>query len=89
MALGAQRADIRGMILRSGLGLILAGILTGLLASFALTRFLASQISIISPTDPGTFVVVVVVVLGAGLAACLLPAQRATRVDPLVALRSE
>jgi putative ABC transport system permease protein len=89
MALGAQQREILRMVLRKGFVLIAAGIGIGLLASYGLTRFLASQIWGISATDPWTFGAVVALVVGAGLAACYLPAQRATRVDPLVALRYE
>ena len=77
------------MVLRHGLALIAAGLAIGLLASFRLTRFLASQIWGVSPTDPWTFVAVVALIVGAGLAAYYLPARRATQVDPLVALRYE
>jgi putative ABC transport system permease protein len=89
MALGAQRGNILGMVLKSGFALIAAGALIGLLGSFALTRFIASQIWGVSVTDPWTFGAVVAVILIAGLVACMLPARRATRVDPLVALRYE
>jgi predicted permease len=89
MALGAQRAEILGMVLRKGFSLLVAGIFVGVIGSFALTRFLASQIWGVSPTDPWTFMAVVALLLGVGLAACYLPSQRATRVDPLVALRYE
>ncbi len=89
MALGAQRGDILGMVLKSGLALIIVGVLIGLAGSFALTRFLTSQLQGVSPTDPLTFGAVVAVILATGLAACLLPARRAARVDPLVALRYE
>jgi ABC-type antimicrobial peptide transport system permease subunit len=65
------------------------GIGIGLFASFGLTRFLTSQIWGVSPTDPLTFGAVVALVVGVGLAACFLPARRATQVDPLVALRYE
>jgi putative ABC transport system permease protein len=89
MALGAQQRDILRMVVTSGFLLIGAGILLGLLASYGLTRFLASQIWGISAADPWTFAGVGVIVASAGLAACFLPAQRATRVDPMVALRHE
>lgn len=89
MALGAQRGDILGIVLKSGVALIIVGVLIGLAGSFALTRFLTSQLQGVSPTDPLTFGAVVAVILATGLAACLLPARRAARVDPLVALRYE
>lgn len=89
MALGAQQNNVLGMMLRKGMRLIAAGILIGLLASFGLTRLVASQIWGVSATDPLTFSAVVVIVVAVGLIACLLPARRATRVDPLVALRYE
>jgi putative ABC transport system permease protein len=89
MALGAQQGEILRMVLRRGAGLIAAGIGIGLLASYGLTRFLASQIWGVSATDPWTFGAVVGLVVITGLAACLLPARRAAGVDPLVALRYE
>lgn len=89
MALGADRADVFGMVLRMGLRLIAIGIAAGLLASFAATRLITSEIWGVSPHDPITLAGVVAVVTVAGLAACYFPARRATRVDPMVALRYE
>ncbi len=89
MAVGAQQANILRLVLLNGFRLVAGGILVGLAFSYALTRFVASQISGVSATDPWTFAVVVALVVVAGLAACLLPACRATRVDPLIALRYE
>jgi len=89
MALGAAQAGILKMVLKKGFRLIAAGIVIGLLASFGLTRFIASQIWGISVTDPITFVSVVLVVGLVGFTACLLPARRAAGVDPMVALRYE
>jgi putative ABC transport system permease protein len=89
MALGAQQRNILQLVLLNGLRLVAAGILIGLLASYALTRFLASQISGVSTTDPSTFAAVIALILLVGLAACLLPASRAAQTDPLVALRYE
>jgi putative ABC transport system permease protein len=89
MALGAQREEILRMVLRTGFGLLAAGICVGLVASYGLTRFLASQIWGVSATDPWTFGAVVGLVVTSGLVACVLPARRAARVDPLVALRYE
>jgi putative ABC transport system permease protein len=89
LAMGATPAGILGMILKRGLLLILPGIAMGLLASFAVTRFLSSLVHGISTTDPITLMLVVVCVAIPGLAACLVPARRATKVDPMVALRYE
>ena len=89
MALGAQQGDILKMVLLEGLALIGGGVVAGVLASFGLTRLIASQIWGVSATDPLTFAAVVAAIIAVGLAACLLPARRATRVDPLVALRYE
>jgi len=89
MALGAQQADILRMVLLKGLRLIAAGTVVGLLASYGATRLIASQIWGVSPTDPLTFAGVVLAIVVVGLAACVLPARRATQVDPLIALRYE
>jgi putative ABC transport system permease protein len=89
MALGARQASILRMILAKGAGLIAAGMVIGLFASYGLTRFLASQIWGVSATDPWTFAAVAALVVAVGLGACFLPARRATCVDPLVALRYE
>jgi ABC-type antimicrobial peptide transport system permease subunit len=89
MALGAQQRNILRLLLLNGLRMVAAGICAGLLASYALTRFLLSQIPGVSATDPVTFALAVVVVVSAGLTACLLPARRASQTDPLVALRYE
>jgi putative ABC transport system permease protein len=89
MALGAQPRGVLNMILLKGMRPILAGVVVGLAASFALTRLMASQIYGISATDPWTFAAVIFVLAVVGVAACLLPARRATQVDPLIALRYE
>ena len=89
MALGARQANILKMILAKGVGLIALGLVTGVAASYALTRLLASQIWGVSVTDPWTFASVLTIVVLTGLAACLLPARRATQIDPLIALRYE
>jgi predicted permease len=89
MALGAQQFQISRMILNKGLRLIISGIIIGIGASFALTRLLASQIWGVSPADPVTFASALLLIVAVGLAACLLPARRASQVDPLVALRYE
>jgi putative ABC transport system permease protein len=89
MALGAGHTDVMRMVLRRGLQLVGLGVCVGLLASFAVTRVIANQLWEVSPRDPLTLGAVVAVVALAGLAACYFPARRATRVDPLVALRCE
>jgi len=89
VALSSQQTGILRLVLLNGFRLLLAGVLLGLFASYAVTRFLASQLSGVSPTDPWTFATVVVLVVLVGLAACLFPARRAAAVDPLVALRYE
>ena len=89
MAIGAQQENILRLVLLNGFRLVAGGILVGLLFSCGLTRLLASQISGVSATDPWTFAAVVTLMVIVGLAACLLPARRAARVDPLVALRYE
>jgi putative ABC transport system permease protein len=89
MALGAQRANVLGGVLARGLRLIFNGTLLGVLLSYATSRLLASQISGVSVRDPLTLAVVAATIAIAGLWACYLPARRATRVDPLVALRYE
>jgi len=89
MALGAQKGNILTMVLRNGLTLIMTGIILGVLASLALTRFIASQLSGVKATDPWTFGIVAVIILVVGLAACFFPARRATQVDSLVALHYE
>ena len=89
MALGARQSDIVRAVVKNGLWLIAAGVTMGMFTSFALTRFIASQIWGVSASDPWTFGAVAGVILAAGLVACLFPARRAARVDPLVALRYE
>jgi putative ABC transport system permease protein len=89
MALGAVRADVLRMVLRMGLGLVGLGVLVGTAASLAANRLLSSQLFGIAPHDPPTLLAAVGVVVGAGLLACYFPARRATRVDPMVALRYE
>jgi putative ABC transport system permease protein len=89
MALGAQRRDVLGMVLRQGLALIGVGLLAGFAASLALTQFLSSLLYEVRPTDLATSVVVAVALAGVAMAASYVPARRATRVDPMVALRYE
>jgi putative ABC transport system permease protein len=89
MALGARRGDVFGMVLRMGLQLIGIGVAIGLLASVGVTRLIASQLWGVSPTDPLVMGIVIVIIAIVGVAACYFPARRATRVDPMVALRYE
>jgi macrolide transport system ATP-binding/permease protein len=89
MALGAERTDILKLIVGQGLTLVIVGAGVGLLLSFALTRVLKNLLFGISATDPLTFGVIVALMMVVGLLACYLPARRATKVDPLVALRYE
>jgi putative ABC transport system permease protein len=89
MALGAARGDVLRMTLRAGLHLVALGVIIGVSVSLAATRVLASQLWNVSPNDPLTLAFVVAIVAVAGLAASYFPALRATRVDPMVVLRSE
>jgi len=76
------------ILLQSG-RLIALGLVLGTAGAWGLTRYLAAQLYDVSPTDPSTFVGVVAVLVAAGLAACYQPARRATRVDPMLALRAD
>jgi putative ABC transport system permease protein len=89
MALGATRGRVMGMVLGQGLRLALAGVVVGLGASYWLTQLLKELLYGVKPNDPLTFIGVSVVILCVALAACWIPARRATRVDPIVALRYE
>ncbi len=89
MALGANGLGILIMVLRQGILLTAIGAAIGLIGALALTRWMSSLLFGVSATDPATYVIVLLVALGAALLACSIPARRATRVDPLVALRYE
>jgi putative ABC transport system permease protein len=89
MALGAQRGDVLALVLRETTPLVLAGIGIGLAIGFGVTRLMRSILFEVGPTDPATFVGVPIVLALVGLIAALLPARRAAKVDPLIALRSE
>ncbi|HSE22488.1 MAG TPA: ABC transporter permease [Pyrinomonadaceae bacterium] len=89
MALGARPALILKLILGRGLFLIVIGVVIGLIASFGLTRFMSTMLFGVTATDPLTFVVIVLVLALVALLACLVPAQRAMRVNPIVVLRYE
>jgi putative ABC transport system permease protein len=89
MALGAGSNRILRMIIGQGLLLVLTGAALGMVAAFSLTRVMTSLLFNVSPTDPLTFTVILLVLIVVGLAACYLPARKATRIDPLAALRRE
>ena len=89
MALGARRTDVLKMVVVNGMKLALIGLVIGLIASWALTRFISTLLYGVEPTDPLTFSAVSAGLLAAALLACYLPARRATKVDPLEALRYE
>jgi putative ABC transport system permease protein len=89
LSLGAQKRQVIGLVMRQGLGLLSLGIVLGLGGAFALTRLLRSLLYEVSATDSMSFTLVPIVLAAVGLLACWLPARRATRVDPMVALRYE
>jgi predicted permease len=89
IAIGAQRRSVMALILKRGVLVALAGVAGGLAVAFALTRYIASFLFQVKPTDPVTFAVIAVLLTAVALLACFLPARRATQVSPLVALRSE
>jgi len=89
LAIGADRMQVMAMILKQGMTLAGAGITVGVAAAFLLSRLMQSLLYQVRPGDPGTFVIVPVVLIAVALLASLLPAFRATRVSPLIALRSE
>jgi putative ABC transport system permease protein len=89
IALGASRLNILGLVLKKGMGLTLLGIAVGIAASFALTRLMSSLLFGVKAFDPLTFVAVPVLLAAVALLACWIPARRATKVDPMIALRYE
>ena len=89
MALGADADDARRLVIFNSMGLVGIGVGIGLVASMVMTRSLTTLLYNVSPLDPAVFVGVSLLLAGAALAACVVPARRATEVDPIVALREE
>jgi len=89
LALGVQTGDVFKLVVRQGLDLVLVGIAIGLAGAFALTRLIASLLFMVSVTDPVTFISLPLLLAAVALLACWLPARRATKVDPLAAIRRE
>ena len=89
MALGARRSHVLQLMLGQGARMALAGLVIGMIAAFALTRLMASMLYGVKPTDAVTFVLAAGLLCAIALAACWIPARRATRVDPMLALRCE
>jgi ABC-type antimicrobial peptide transport system permease subunit len=89
MALGAQVRDVLWLVVSHGMRLVILGLALGLLGAFALTRLLASLLLGVGATDPLTFLSIATMLMGVAALACWIPARRATKVDPLIALRTE
>jgi ABC-type antimicrobial peptide transport system permease subunit len=89
MALGAQRKDVLSLVLGHGMKMTFAGIGVGLVAALGLTRLLTQMVFGVSTTDPITFIGITALLAIVALVACIVPAWRATKVDPLVALRND
>ena len=89
LAIGAQRGDIVGMVMRQGMTFVAVGVVVGGLAAFALTRLLRSLLADVSPTDPAAIAVAFALLALTALVACWIPARRAAKIDPMIALRAE
>jgi putative ABC transport system permease protein len=88
MALGAERSEVLSMVLGEGMRLVLAGLVLGVAGALAATRLMSGLLYGVEATDPVTFLAVSAVLVTVAVAACLVPARRATTVDPMVALRT-
>ncbi len=89
LALGAERRTVLRMVLRQGMGLTVAGAAVGLVCALVVSRVMAGVLYGVEPTDPVTFAAVAAVLIAVALFACYVPAQRAIRIDPMIALRQE
>ena len=89
MALGAQTQDVFVIVIKQGLRLVSLGVIIGLIGAFAVTRLLSQMLYGVTASDPITYATVACLLLATAFVACIVPARRATRVDPLVALRHE
>jgi putative ABC transport system permease protein len=89
MALGAKPVDVLGMVIRQGITLALIGVAIGVVAALGVTRLVTSMIYGVTPYDPVTFVTVAILLVLVAAIACYIPARRAMRVDPMIALRYE
>jgi putative ABC transport system permease protein len=89
IALGAAPSQVRRLVVTRGVALVLVGVVTGIIGAIALTRFMGALLYGVTPTDPVTYGAVAGILVAAALLASYLPARRATRVDPILALRAE
>ena len=89
MSLGASRGSVLALVLKDGMALALVGAASGLVIAFTLGRFMSKVLYAVKPTDPLTFLIVVPALLGVALAATFIPARRAMRIDPVIALRHD